>query len=154
MTSFFRIAESLGKRKERGFTLIELLVVIAIIGLLSSVILASLNGARKKGRDARRLSDMKSLQTALELYYNDNNQYPAATTQANAATALTALAPSYISSIPDDPLGGAYHYVYKTTAGGTFYCLGTVIEGTAPASTCNTTSLGSSLTGVQYSVGP
>lgn len=141
---------------ERGFTLIELLVVIAIIGLLSSVVLSSLDGARKKGRDARRLADLKQLQAALELYYSSQAApaYPVSTSQANAATALSALAPAYIATIPDDPLGGSYHYVYKTTTGGTFYCLGIVIEGTAPASTCNTTSLGSSLTGVQYSVGP
>lgn len=142
------------QHKERGFTLIELLVVIAIIGMLSSVVLSSLNGARKKARDARRLSDLKQLQTALELYYSDNVAYPESTAQANAATALSALAPAYISTVTDDPLGGAYHYVYKSTAGGTFYCLGSTYEGTAPASTCNTTSLGSSLTGVGYSVGP
>lgn len=141
-------------RNEKGFTLIELLVVIAVIGLLSSIILASLNTARKKGRDARRLSDMKQLQTALELYYSDHTAYPESTAQTNTVTALTALVPSQISSLADDPLGGAYHYVYKSTSGGTFYCLGTVIEGTAPASSCNTTTLGSSLTGVQYSVGP
>jgi type II secretion system protein G len=139
---------------ERGFTLIELLVVIAIIGMLSSVVLSSLNGARKKARDARRLADLKQLQTALELYYSDNVAYPASATQANAATALTSLAPGYISTLPDDPLGGSYHYVYKTTSGGTFYCLGSTYEGTAPASTCNTTELGSALTGTGYSVGP
>ncbi|MEK7995391.1 MAG: type II secretion system protein, partial [Planctomycetota bacterium] len=61
---------------KRGFTLIELLVVIAIIGMLSSVILASLNTARQKARDARRLSDMKQIQTALELYYDTNRAYP------------------------------------------------------------------------------
>jgi prepilin-type N-terminal cleavage/methylation domain-containing protein len=60
----------------RGFTLIELLVVIAIIGLLSSVVLASLNSSRVKSRDARRLSDIKSVSTALELYYSENKQYP------------------------------------------------------------------------------
>ncbi|MDP2648601.1 MAG: prepilin-type N-terminal cleavage/methylation domain-containing protein [bacterium] len=141
-------------RTNAGFTLIELLVVIAIIGLLSSVVLASLNNARVKGRDARRLADLKQLQTALELYYSDNNAYPVSTTQANAATALAALSPANISTIPDDPLGGSSHYVYKSTAGGTFYCLGSIMEGTAPSSACNTTSLGSSLTGVQYSTGP
>jgi prepilin-type N-terminal cleavage/methylation domain-containing protein len=142
-------------RNQKGFTLIELLVVIAIIGLLSSVILASLNSARKKGRDARRLADLKQLQTALELYYSDHTAYPEATTQASAVTALTGLVPANITTIADDPLGGSYHYVYKSTTGGTFYCLGTIYEGiTPPASTCNTTSLGSALTGVQYSVGP
>ena len=59
-------------KSARGFTLIELLVVIAIIGILSSVVLASLNSARKKGRDARRIADLKQLQLALELYYDAN----------------------------------------------------------------------------------
>ena len=61
----------------RGFTLIELLVVVAIIGILSSVVLASLNTARGKARDAVRLSDMHTLQTALALYMSNNGTYPA-----------------------------------------------------------------------------
>ncbi|HVY67863.1 MAG TPA: type II secretion system protein [Patescibacteria group bacterium] len=61
---------------ETGFTLIELLVVISIIGLLSSVILVSLNGARLKARDARRISDMRQLETALDLYYQNHSVYP------------------------------------------------------------------------------
>jgi len=60
---------------KKGFTLIELLVVIAIIGLLSSVVLASLNTARMKSRDARRLSDLSQISKALELYYDDNSTY-------------------------------------------------------------------------------
>lgn len=60
----------------RGFTLIELLVVIAIIGLLSAIVLASLNTARSKGQDAARISDVKSLETAMELYYSNHNGYP------------------------------------------------------------------------------
>jgi type II secretion system protein G len=61
---------------QKGFTLIELLVVIAIIGILSAVVLVSLNSARAKSRDARRLSDIRQIMTALEIYYNDNGAYP------------------------------------------------------------------------------
>jgi len=59
-----------------GFTLIELLVVIAIIGILSSVVLASLNSARSKARDSKRLADVKQLQIALEFFYDQNGAYP------------------------------------------------------------------------------
>lgn len=62
--------------KDRGFTLIELLVVIAIIGMLSSVVLASLNGARVKSRDARRIADLNQIRVALEMYFDDNGYYP------------------------------------------------------------------------------
>jgi len=66
------------KNYSAGFTLIELLVVIAIIGILSSVVLASLNSARTKGRDARRMSDLHNIQLALELYYNKYGTYKVA----------------------------------------------------------------------------
>jgi len=65
--------------KNKGFTLIELLVVIAIIGLLSSVVLASLNTARSKSRDAQRISDVRQLQTALEFFYDEHGRYPRST---------------------------------------------------------------------------
>ncbi len=84
------------KRCPAGFTLIELLVVIAIIGVLASIVMVSLSTARGKGRDARRISDIKSIQLALEEYYNDNLKYP---------TSLSTLAPNYIPNIPTDPLG-------------------------------------------------
>ncbi len=63
------------ENKNKGFTLIELLVVIAIIGLLSAVVLASLNTARKKGVDAAIQSDMNAIQTQAVIYYDTNNTY-------------------------------------------------------------------------------
>lgn len=62
--------------RRQGFTLIELLVVIAIIGLLSTLAVVALNGARSRARDSRRVSDIHSLQTALELYFADQGGYP------------------------------------------------------------------------------
>ena len=66
----------MNNKSQKGFTLIELLVVIAIIGILSSVVLASLNTARAKARDAKRLSDMHQMRIALEFYYNSFGRYP------------------------------------------------------------------------------
>lgn len=100
---------------KRGFTLIELLVVIAIIGVLSSVVMASLNTARIKARDASRISQLGQIRSALELYYLDNGSYPPTGCGHNcnsyrfsydsASWAILAgqLAP-YIAQLPVDPV--------------------------------------------------
>jgi type II secretion system protein G len=123
-------------RCKKGFTLIELLVVVAIIGLLASVVLASLNSARGKARDARRKEDIHQIQIALALYYSTNGQYPGTSglglpgTQPNSSwfnsadgswtNFQTALAP-YIATVPKDPIENnnaaqwastGYHYSY------------------------------------------
>ena len=89
--------------KKGGFTLIELLVVISIIGMLSSIVLASLNSARAKARDAQRLSDLRELQKALEFYYDDNRTYPPPDSGSEVVTSLTELVPNYIPVLPSDP---------------------------------------------------
>lgn len=64
--------------KEKGFTLVELLVVIAIIGVLATLLLLQLGGARAKGRDAKRITDISQLRVAIEQYFDDNSgSYPA-----------------------------------------------------------------------------
>jgi len=63
-------------KAKTGFTLIELLVVIAIIGILASVVLSSLSSARAGARDAKKISEIRQIQTALELYRNQFGQYP------------------------------------------------------------------------------
>ena len=105
MLKFFQKKES-----KSGFTLIELLVVIAIIGLLASIVLASLNTARRKSRDARRIADAKQIQLALELYFDANGgTYP-------AGTDMSVLATTYISQVPASPSPGSYSYQALTSA--------------------------------------
>jgi len=113
---------------KKGFTLIELLVVIAIIGILSSVVLASLNSARSKGRDASRVTDIKQLQLAYELYYDSCSRYPGDgldNTSAEGCTGGTTLA-DFMNSIPTDP--GSNSYEYGVATGGTDYVLKATLE--------------------------
>ena len=99
----------------RGFTLIELLVVIAIIGILSSVVLASLNSARLKSRDARRVADMKQIHLALTLYFEKYGQYPANALAQGTSPLIT---DGFIPTIPQDPLAPARVYTYAATGTG------------------------------------
>lgn len=78
-------------QKQTGFTLIELLVVISIIGLLASVVMVSLNSARAKARDAKRLAEKNQMITALNLYYNDYGRWPVS---ASGGTQPSCLAPT------------------------------------------------------------
>ena len=64
------------KIKTKGFTLIELMTAVAIIGILSAIVLVSVNSFRVKARDAKRLSDMAQMQAALEMYKNAYGRYP------------------------------------------------------------------------------
>lgn len=100
----------------RGFTLIELLMVIAIIGLLSSVIVVSIDAARIKARDARRISDIKQIQNALELYaLNNNGNYPSVGGTTYVYALASHLVPAYMPSMPEDPTRtNSYRYRYAT----------------------------------------
>jgi prepilin-type N-terminal cleavage/methylation domain-containing protein len=113
---------SLGHRRghlERGFTLIELLVVIAIIGILSSVVLASLNTARNKGTDAAIKGNLSSARAEAEIFYDTNSSYDGvcATTGNNvigdsvnaADVAFDGTAPTYADATGASTTGGACH---------------------------------------------
>jgi len=97
-----------------GFTLIELMVVIAIIGVLSSVVLASLNVAKLKANDAKRATDLHAIQTAIEMYATANNTYPVSpswawSSRCNAwpdlasGNVIPGLVPTYLPKMPSDP---------------------------------------------------
>ena len=120
------------KDTRKGFTLIELLVVIAIIGILSSVVLASLSTARAKSRDGKRVSDLGQVQLALELYFDAYQSYPtttpiASTNQIEGAVQVLANA-GMLPKAPTPPnsnatVGPKYWYRGITAAGAE--CLGT-----------------------------
>ena len=90
-------------KNQSGFTLIELLVVIAIIGLLASIVLLALNGARAKSRDAKRIADVRQIASAFELFYNDFNTYPTGTISTQAQATAQYITPNYIGIWPTAP---------------------------------------------------
>jgi prepilin-type N-terminal cleavage/methylation domain-containing protein len=94
------------KNSQKGFTLIELLVVIAIIGILSSVVLASLTTARSKGSDAAIKSQLSNMRAQAELYYSNNNNKYQVGTDMNATTPWTSATKGLADSSIDSLLMG------------------------------------------------
>lgn len=111
---------------KRGFTLIELLVVIAIIGILASVVLASLNSARNKGADAAARSSLNNARAQAELYYSDHDGYTnVCTADSNNISALltgaTDAIPGATADCFDTDAGWAAGILL--TDGSTYYCV-------------------------------
>ena len=137
-------------KNKKGFTLIELLVVIAIIGLLATLSVVALNNARQKSRDAKRVSDIKQVQTALELYFVDNNGYPiegTAITLGDSTDAAETLSGAgftvsggktgtlYMGQVPSDP-GVESGYSYEYTGSSTTYTITFGLAGKTGGLTC------------------
>lgn len=126
-------------KKQQGFTLVELLVVVAIIGLLSTLAVVAFNGARMKARDVKRVTDVKQIQTALALYFSDEDTYPAASGTASSTFIASPLKgpnslTTYMKNVPSNPTsvdvacGSSAFYTYTQDQGGSSYtisfCLG------------------------------
>ena len=80
------------KKIKNGFSLIELLVVISIIGVLTAVLMMNLVGARERARDSQKIQDLNNLKSALRMYYNDNQSYPALKSVITQGTGFTGYA--------------------------------------------------------------
>ncbi len=135
---------ALPKRKVAGFTLIELLVVIAVIGILASVVMASLNSARVKARNARRSSDLTQLRNAFSLGIDGSGTLPSTggnwvcvsaicsgywAAHVSDTTVDAYLAP-YLPTKPSDPTGGNRGYggyLYNSSWAGFSYPNGVVL---------------------------
>jgi prepilin-type N-terminal cleavage/methylation domain-containing protein len=129
----------INKNNKQGFTLIELLVVIAIIGLLSTLSILALNTARARARDVKRVADVKQIQTALEMYYNEFGAYPTSVTPGSSIGTGTNI---YLKVVPKPPIPtdstacstAPTVYTYSSTAAagaGTYtlqYCLGATVN--------------------------
>lgn len=123
-------------KHSRGFTLIELLVVICIVAILSTVALVVYTNTLKSARLAKRIGDLKSIETALELYRDENNHYPISSTWrsecANGGSlapdnVIPGLAPKFVRVFPSDPqmekTGSTSCYMYISKEDGSGYKL-------------------------------
>jgi prepilin-type N-terminal cleavage/methylation domain-containing protein len=132
------------KINRSGFTIVELLVVIITIGILATITVVSYNGVQARSRDTRRRTDVANIIKAMELYYSDNNSYPAPTTNTGSAInngwyssgdsswsklSTLLLGSQAIDAVPVDPIntpsgvpsaGGRVYAMYVNYMGG--YC--------------------------------
>jgi len=130
--------------KKQAFTLIELLVVIAIIGILATLAVVSLQNARARARDSKRIADVRQMQTALELYFNDWNAYPVSS---SIATSIASGSSIYMATVPTAPTphdGGCtsasntYTYAIVGTSYTINFCLGAQTGGLSAGAQCAT----------------
>lgn len=100
--------------KSKGFTLIELLITISVIAILSVIGMVVYTSVLKQGRDSKRQSDLRAIQSALEQYRSDEGHYPRplTLTQGNSLTGSSGRV--YLTQIPGDPTGspGYLYYPY------------------------------------------
>jgi general secretion pathway protein G len=132
-------------KSKKGFTLIELLIVIGIIGVLATLLMVNFVGVRQRARDAQRKSDLRQIQSALEIYRADNSAYPLSVSGLNTgcgSASFTYNGTTYMSKVPCDPLGTSYSFTSNGTAYSIIACLENVNDNQKDATSvtpCDTT---------------
>jgi general secretion pathway protein G len=99
-------------RSQRGFTLIEIMVVVVIIGLLAAIIAPNVIGNIDKALVTRTQGDIRSIETALNLYRLDNFRYPTTDEGLQVLVAGSGGGKNYLSNVPADPWSNPYLYLY------------------------------------------
>jgi len=106
-------------KSERGFTLIELMIVVSIIAILAGILIPNFVNARAQAMTAACESNLRSIATAAELYYADQQIYPSSGDV--SATLFTANGTGYLNAVPTDPaattIGAPYTFTNTTSAG-------------------------------------
>ena len=141
--------------KQKGFTLVEMIMVVVIIGILAGVVITVINIPlqQRRSRDARRIADLKMVQSALELYFSDKRSYPIVSSfdRVNTVLNVSLVTGGYISDLPKDPRDGTqassgitcggdtfgktqHAYRYKSDLSGGKYVLMAIMETTERAS--------------------
>lgn len=145
---------------ERGFTLIELMIVVAIIAILAAILIPNFVNARSQAQTAACESNLRSIATALELYYADNQVYPTASSAAVVPALFTVNGVAYLNNTPRDPAAQSAAATYSVTttqatggnpAGYTIQCPGIhagstlaklpLANGTTCGATCTATKI-------------
>ena len=143
------------KNIKNGFTLVEMVLVTVIIGIVAGIVINIIDIPRvqARSRDSKRISDMKRIQTALELYFGENRVYPIQISFGFAQTVLAgSIVPSYMDQIPLDPLNNktaksttmrcrnnspTHGYYYITNGTGTKYVISAITELAIPSENIN-----------------
>lgn len=127
--------------KTKGFTLIELLVVIAIIGILSSVVLASLNTARNKGTDAAIKAEMSNVRAGMEVFYDGSSTYVGGTSSSAVTSSWTSMAAKATSVGGTASSTGYAVYAQLKSDSTKYFCISSSGEATTTSATPTTTDL-------------
>src|SRR5688572_5340431 len=118
---------------QRAFTLIELLVVVAIISVLSTIGFVSFQGISGRSRDSHRKTDLQNLSSALEIYYQQNNQYVGGNGSCSDSSGFyTSISPYITGAVPTDPLTRS-QYCYQSINQGASYRLYAKLENCSDA---------------------
>ncbi len=134
-------------KNERGFTLLEMMVVVAIIAILAGVLIPNFSRARSQAQTSACVGNEKIIATALELYFTDNQKYPASSAVGGASNTFMAAMSGYLNQTPIDPAAtSSGYYSYTNTSSGGVYGYNIDCPGVHDPSTLQALTGGSSTT--------